>query len=57
MEQVMELAENASQRTHGLEDLLAGGVSDAADLDRDENGKCQSLSMAITFSGVPGFTF
>jgi len=57
LEQVMSLAKVASMRTHGLEDLLAGGIQDAADLDRQADGKCGSLSMAVTFGGLPAFIF
>jgi len=57
VDQVLALASQAAERTHGLEMLLNGGVRDVADLDRDASGACQSLSMGVTFSGVPAFSF
>jgi len=56
-EQVMQLATTAAGRTKGLQQLLSGGIDDAADLDPDTTGECQSLSMAVTFAGVQVFTF
>jgi len=57
VERVLDLASTAGERTHGLEDLLGGGITGSADLVRDDNNECQALSAGVTFEARPVFTF
>ena len=57
VDEVLRVAQSASERTSGLDQLLAGGVNGAADMDRDDDGDCLALSVGVAFAAVPVFTF
>lgn len=57
VEQILALAGTASEQTHGLEDLIGGGIQGSADLGRDADAKCQALSIGVTFEARRVFTF
>ena len=41
----------------GITDLLNDLLSTAADLNPDENGQCQDISVAFEFTAIPGYLY
>ena len=57
VQQLFGIVHQASEFGADFETLLNSALDEAADLDRDEMGKCRSLSAAIDFDAIPAFVF
>ena len=57
LENLMDIAVVADGESGGILDAVTVILDGMADMDPDENGVCQSMSAALTFSAVSGFFY
>jgi hypothetical protein len=56
-ESLEAMLDQAAVRLPDFVVLLRSGVEEAKDLAVQPSGKCEQLSMAVTFGAVPAFTY
>ena len=57
IENIMEIAERAELESGGIIDAVTLVLAGMGDMSPDENGDCQDLSAALTFSAVSAFLY
>lgn len=57
IENLMEIAERAELESGGIIEAVTLVLSGMGDMNPDENGECQDLSAALTFSAVSAFLY
>ena len=57
IENLLEIAERAELEAGGIYDAVTFLLDGMADMAPNEDGQCQELSAALTFTAVSGFLF